>query len=56
MATSISIEDTPNPDDLKTVRDGLSHFNLQYTHDDSYTPISIFLRDANGTVTGGLLN
>ena len=53
--TTISLEDTPNPDDLKTVRDGLSGFNFQYTGDDRYTPISIILRDNNGTVTGGLL-
>lgn len=55
MITTISMEENPNPDDIKTVRDGLSRFNFPHTGDDSYTPISIFLRDENGVVTGGLL-
>jgi GNAT superfamily N-acetyltransferase len=55
MSTTISMDENSNPDAIKTVRDGLSRFNHPYAGDDSYTPISIFLRDENGAVIGGLL-
>lgn len=55
MTASISLEENPRTTDIKTVRDGLSHFNSKHADDDSYTPLSIFVRDENNTVIGGLL-
>lgn len=52
---TIRIEEQPDPEDLRTVRDGLDTFNHMYAPPDSYQPVAIFLRDDAGALRGGLL-
>jgi GNAT superfamily N-acetyltransferase len=37
------------------IRDGLGAYNLAVTGSEEYYPVSIFLRDANGEILGGVL-
>ncbi len=53
--TPITIEPSPSEEDLQRVRDGLSEFNRQHNADDKFTPLTIFLRDEQGNIQGGLL-
>jgi GNAT superfamily N-acetyltransferase len=52
---SITIEDDPTPEDVQTVREGLHAFNRLHAPDDAYQPVALFLRDADGSLLGGLL-
>ena len=54
-ALNITYEVAPQPDELATVRAGLSAYNRQYAPDDAYQPVTLFVRDAQGTIVGGLL-
>jgi len=52
---TLAYEESPSPDDIQIIRDGLTTYNLQYASDAQYKSLNIFLRAANGTVTGGLI-
>jgi environmental stress-induced protein Ves/GNAT superfamily N-acetyltransferase len=51
---TIMVEAEPHPEEVRSIREGLSAFNLRHTQDDSYEPLPIFLRDGDELV-GGLL-
>ena len=53
---SIVVDDRPAPADVAVVRDGLAAYNRARTdEDDTFTPLTLFVRDASGAVAGGLL-
>jgi GNAT superfamily N-acetyltransferase len=52
---SLSLEDEPSEEDLRTVREGLRDFNHLAGADEEYRPLAILLRDPDGNVAGGLL-
>jgi GNAT superfamily N-acetyltransferase len=45
----------PHPDEVATVRDGLAAYNRQHVPEDEYQPIKLFVRNADGSIVGGLL-
>ncbi len=57
MTTDLTItyDATPPPDAVTTVRAGLSGYNRQHAPDDAFTSLTLFVRDAEGTIVGGLL-
>jgi GNAT superfamily N-acetyltransferase len=55
QAYSIVLEATPDPADVQAVRDGLDAYNRARVGDDVYRRLTIFLRDPDMTVVGGLL-
>jgi GNAT superfamily N-acetyltransferase len=57
-ADDVAIQQLANaadPEDIETVKHGLIEYNSQHAGDDDYTPLHIFLRDADNQVVGGLL-
>ena len=54
-ALHITYESAPQPDELATVRAGLSAYNRHHAPDDAYHPVTFFVRNAQGTIVGGLL-
>jgi GNAT superfamily N-acetyltransferase len=52
---TFSFEESPDPNDLQIIRDGLTAYNLQFVPDAQYKPLNIFLRAADGRVLGGLV-
>src|SRR4051812_41068098 len=55
VSPNITFEPAPHPDDLATVRGGLSAYNHHHAPDDTYHPITFFVRNAHDTIVGGLL-
>ncbi len=51
----ITLEPDADPSDRGFVEQGLSAYNRQFTEDDSYTRLHVFLRDRDGQIVGGLL-
>jgi len=52
----ISFEADPDPADVEAVRRGLEGYNLAHTGDTpAFTPLTLFVRDDDGTIRGGLL-
>jgi GNAT superfamily N-acetyltransferase len=51
----VSLEENPSEEDLHAVLEGLRHFNRLHTPEDDYRPLTVFLRDPEGNVAGGLL-
>jgi GNAT superfamily N-acetyltransferase len=51
----ISLEENPSEMDIAAVREGLRSFNQSHAPGENYRPLEIFLRDADGRVSGGLL-
>ena len=49
------LEDEPDPADICLVQEGLREFNRRYAPDDGHGPLTVFLRDADHAVVGGLL-
>ena len=49
-----SIEDEPSAADIRALEDGLYRYNVQQTGRDDGRWLALFLRDADGTVVGGL--
>jgi ribosomal protein S18 acetylase RimI-like enzyme len=49
------LEDEPDPADVCLVQEGLREYNRQYAPDDSHGSLTVFLRDADQAVVGGLL-
>lgn len=52
---TLTLEEVPSPDDIQIIRDGLTAYNLQFASDAQYKPLHLFLRAADGRVTGGLI-
>lgn len=50
----ISIEDNPAPADLNIIERSLAEHNEAKSEPRNYTPLSIFLRTAEGQIVGGL--
>lgn len=53
--SKITIEENPSEQDVRMVREGLHGFNRLYAPEEDYRPLELFLREADGTVSGGLL-
>ncbi|MBN2086316.1 MAG: GNAT family N-acetyltransferase [Anaerolineales bacterium] len=52
---SLTQEAEPAEADLETIRAGLHAFNTLAASDDGHRTLTLFLRDENGTLLGGLL-
>ena len=52
---TLTYEEFPSLDDIQIIRDGLTSYNLKFASDAQYKSLNIFLRAADGTVTGGLI-
>jgi GNAT superfamily N-acetyltransferase len=55
MSATIMYEPLPDPDEVTRIRAGLSAYNRQQAADDAFEPLTLFVRDAHGTLVGGLL-
>lgn len=55
MTIQITSEPQASPDDIAAVIDALNSYNVAVTGDNSYSPLSIFLRDENAAIVGGLI-
>ena len=55
VSPTITYEHMPQPDDMAIVRAGLSAYNRHHAPDDVFQPLILFVRDAHGTIVGGLL-
>ena len=53
--SKITVEENPSEQDVRVVREGLHGFNRLYAPEEDYRPLELFLREADGTVSGGLL-
>jgi GNAT superfamily N-acetyltransferase len=51
----ITVTDQPDAEDAAFIRDQLRRFNLLHAPDDAYQPLSVFMIDSTGRLTGGLL-
>lgn len=51
----ITVEAVPHPDDLGAIRAGLEQYNLQFAPPNPFDPLTIFVRDAENSLVGGLL-
>jgi len=51
----LTLEETPDANDLDFVRERLNEFNRLHVEDDNYKPLTIFLRDHQGTIMAGLV-
>jgi len=54
MTHTITLEVIPCPEDIRVIEQGLLNYNLQFAPPDGYQPPTIFLRDADQTLVGGL--
>lgn len=52
---TITLEKTPNLDDVRCIQEGLQAYNHRYAPHDNYQPLAVFLRTADQTLVGGLL-
>jgi GNAT superfamily N-acetyltransferase len=52
---SITLEESPAPEDTRFVFDSLQKFNFGIVGDDNHHSLAIFLRDNEGHIVGGLL-
>jgi GNAT superfamily N-acetyltransferase len=55
MEMKIQIETAPRPQDEQRIRDGLMAYNAQHVGADGFAPLSIFVRDDDEAICGGLL-
>ncbi len=51
----IQIEAVPEEGDCQVLRDRLTAYNKLHADDDNFAPLSIFVRDEEGHIKGGLL-
>lgn len=54
QAPTITIEESPDPQEVERIREGLKEYNDQYAPH-VYHSITVILRDKDGKVIGGLL-
>jgi GNAT superfamily N-acetyltransferase len=52
---TLAIEDAPSARDVQAVRDGLEAHNRLHAPPNTLVPLTIFVRDADGALAGGLL-
>ena len=52
---SISIYDEPDPEDVNTIENGLTAFNLRHAPPENYRKLVVVLRAADNRVVGGIL-
>ena len=52
---NVSLQDAPDPQDVRTVKEGLRAYNRLHAPDDDYQPLTVFARTAERTLVGGLL-
>lgn len=52
---TLSIENSPNDNDMDAIRNGLNAFNFAIAGQDNHQTFAIFLRDENEMIVGGLL-
>lgn len=55
MSASVTVDELASTDDIATVQAGLRDFNVRVIGDPNEVPVTIFLRDVDGAVVGGLL-
>jgi GNAT superfamily N-acetyltransferase len=55
VSPAITYEPMPQPDEIAIVRAGLSAYNRRHAPDDTFEPLTWFVRDAQGAIIGGLL-
>jgi hypothetical protein len=51
----LTLEETPDANDLDFVRERLNEFNRLHVEDDHHKPLTIFLRNHQGTIMAGLV-
>ena len=51
----LTLEETPDANDLNFVRERLNEFNRLHVEDDHHKLLTIFLRDHQGTIVAGLV-
>src|ERR1041385_6955925 len=51
----ITVDSNPSPDDVLAVRRGLVDFNAKHSSIEDSRPLSVFLRNAEGKVVGGVI-
>lgn len=54
MKCEITFEENPAPEELLIVGDGLTQYNLSKTGIGDTTPLTFFVRDAKGSIVGGV--
>jgi hypothetical protein len=52
---TLAIEVSPGPEEIAVIDDGIAEFNRANGADDTYTPLTILLRNEQNDVVGGLL-
>lgn len=55
VSPTITYEPMPQPEDVAAVRAGLSAYNRRHAPDDVFQALTLFVRDAQDTIVGGLL-
>ena len=49
-----TLEETPDPGDIQFLNQRLHEHNLQHARGEDFNPLSVFVRDADGEILGGL--
>lgn len=50
---TLTLEESPSPDDVRIIDEGLDEYNLSFVPPHDYRPLAVFLRNAEGEVVGG---
>ena len=53
MSIVLSVEDTPSPDDLRVIQDGLTRHALPMTRVPGFQRVAVLARDERATLVGG---
>src|SRR5215471_16228891 len=51
---TLTVEDAPRDEDVKILAGGLTADALSHLESPGFQPIGVFMRDANGTIVGGI--
>ena len=51
----VTVETNPNEADVQRIHEGLDAYNRQHAKPHGWQPLTIFVRDENGDLKGGLL-
>jgi GNAT superfamily N-acetyltransferase len=54
MNLTIELNEHPNPEDFRTILDGVRSFNRAQTGNERPRPVAYFLRDEEGQIVGGV--
>jgi GNAT superfamily N-acetyltransferase len=52
---NLALEAAPSSEDTRFIHDRLRDYNLLHAENDNHQPLVVFLREANGSLVGGLL-